>query len=489
MADPSAPTLCRGALGTGDIVFFVVSAAAPLMIMAGIAPFALLVGGLGVPAAYLFAGAVLTVFAVGFTTMSRYVASGGAFYAYVTKGLGKPAGIAAGLVALVSYNALQIGMYGLLGVSAHETAKALWGIDIPWPVIALAGVALVWYMGFRSVDFGAKVLGVLLAAESGILLLLAIAILVQGGAHGLAVDSFTPAHLFTGGTGTVLALAFGAYIGFESTAIYRSEAREPRRTVPRATYISVGFLALFYAFITWTIIQAYGADYVLAAAAEDPIGLFFTAAEMYLGSWASTAMHLLIITSIIATLLAFHNAITRYTLAISNDGMLPSALGRVHPRTRSPYVAGIAQTVLAAVVVLGFALAGADPYLHLLIWVNSPGVLGIVLLQAAVAIAVPVFFRRIDHTEGAWRTLVAPVLSAAGMITALYLMVKYIEVVTGASQTVNLVLILTVPAVCVAGLAWALWLRRSKPEVYARVAADEAEAPASAKEAVYALAG
>jgi hypothetical protein len=121
--------------------------------------------------------------------------------------------------------------------------------------------------------------------------------------------------------------------------------------------------------------------------------------------------------------------------------------------------------------------------------VNSPGVLGIVLLQAAVAIAVPVFFRRIDHTEGAWRTLVAPVLSAAGMITALYLMVKYIEVVTGASQTVNLVLILTVPAVCVAGLAWALWLRRSKPEVYARVAADEAEAPASAKEAVYALAG
>jgi amino acid transporter len=481
--------LHRGALGTGDIVFFVVSAAAPLMIMAGVAPFALLVGGLGVPAAYLFAGAVLAVFAVGFTTMSRYVANGGAFYAYVARGLGKPAGIAAALLALVSYNALQIGMYGLLGVSAHETAKALWGVDIPWPLIALAGVALVWYLGYRSVDFGAKVLGVLLVAESGILLLLAVAILVKGGAHGLALDSFTPSHVFTGGTGTVLAFAFAAYIGFESTAIYRSEARDPRRTVPRATYISVAFLALFYAFIAWTIIQAYGADYVLAAAAEDPVGLFFNAADTYLGSWASTAMHLLIITSIIATLLAFHNAITRYTLAITKDGMLPSALGRIHPRTGSPYVAGIAQTVLAAVVVLGFALAGADPYFQLLIWVNSPGVLGIVLLQVAVAIAVPVFFGRIHHTENAWRTVVAPVASAVGMIAALYLMIKYIALVTGASPTVNLVLILTVPVVCIAGLAWALWLRRSRPEVYARVAADEAEAPAFPKEAAHALAG
>src|SRR5262245_17635403 len=108
MAGPACPTLRTNALGTGDIVFFVVSAAAPLMIMAGVAPFALLTGGLGVPAAYLFAGAVLAVFAVGFTAMSRYVANAGAFYAYVTKGLGRPAGVAAGLLALVSYNALEI---------------------------------------------------------------------------------------------------------------------------------------------------------------------------------------------------------------------------------------------------------------------------------------------------------------------------------------------------------------------------------------------
>jgi amino acid transporter len=81
MAESADPPLRSGSLGTWDIVFFVVSAAAPLLVMAGVAPFALLKGGLGVPDAYLLAGVILAVFAVGFTTMSRYVPNAGAFYA------------------------------------------------------------------------------------------------------------------------------------------------------------------------------------------------------------------------------------------------------------------------------------------------------------------------------------------------------------------------------------------------------------------------
>ena len=84
--NPAAtPGLRRNTLGTGDIAFFVVSAAAPLTIMAGIARFAILSGGIGAPAAYLFAGLALAVFAVGFTTMSRHVTNGGAFYAYISR--------------------------------------------------------------------------------------------------------------------------------------------------------------------------------------------------------------------------------------------------------------------------------------------------------------------------------------------------------------------------------------------------------------------
>jgi amino acid transporter len=475
MTEPAATGLKRGALGTGDILFIVVSAAAPLMVMVGVAPIALLVGGVGAPTTYLFAGVTLTVFAVGFTTMSRHVSNAGGFYAYIRHGIGPGAGVTAALVALFSYNVLEIGVFGLLGISAHDTFKDLLGIDLHWAVWALIGVALVWYLGFRSIDFGAKVLAVLLTAETALLLVLAFAILFQGGAHGIGFDSLHPSNFLTSGNGTVLPMAFAAFMGFESTVIYRSEARDPRRTIARATYLAVGFLAVVYAFIVWSIVQAYGADGILPAAANDPVALFFTAANTYLGGWAVDLMHLLIVTSVLASLLAFHNAITRYTRAIAEEGMLPRILGAVHPRTRSPYVAGIVQTALATVVVVGFAVAHADPYRQLLIWVNTPGVLGILVLQVAVAVSVPVYFRRVPNDEGRWRTVVAPLLAVAGMVAALYLTSSHLELLTAASSTVNRTLQLSVVAACVAGVGWALWLRRNRPEVYAAVAADAVE--------------
>lgn len=301
--DPSRPRtdLRHGALGTADISFFVVSAAAPLTVMAGVAPVAILLGGIGAPAGYLLAGLTLAVFAVGFTTMSRHVRSAGAFYAYIARGLGKRVGIGAALLALVGYNGMEIGVYGLLGTTTADTARSLAGLDVPWLPVSLAGLGLVWYGGFRSIDFGAKLLGVLLVAETGILVLLAAGVLLEGGAHGLSAGSFAPGAVLVPGTAAVLAFAFAAFTGFESTVIYRREARDPDRTIPRATYIAVAFLGLFYAFIVWTVIQAFGSGEVITAATEDPAGLFFTAITTYVGPWAADLMHVFIVTSVIAS--------------------------------------------------------------------------------------------------------------------------------------------------------------------------------------------
>ncbi|MFN7150619.1 MAG: APC family permease, partial [Microthrixaceae bacterium] len=439
------PGLRRNVLGTSALTFIVVSAAAPLMVMVGVAPLALAVGGVGAPVAYLLGGALLTVFAVGFTTLSRHVHSGGAFYAYITRGLGKQAGITAALIALMSYCVIQIGIYGLLAVTADEVLSSLFGLHLPWPVYSLSGVLLVGYLGFRSIEFGARLLGITLVLETAILVLLAGAILIRGGATGLGLESLYPSNVFTADIAAVLGLALAAFLGFEATAIYRTEAREPSRTIPRATYAAVAFLAGFYGFIGWVIVQAFGADAVQAAAGEHTVGLFFIAAEIYLGSWASTAMMLLLLSSVVTSLLAFHNAITRYARAISSEGMLPAALGRIHPRTRTPYVAGGVQTLLALVVVGGFALAGADPYSQLLIWVNTPGIFGILALQIMTALAVLGYFRRTPHHEGVWRTVVAPVLAAIGLTAALLLILRNLSLLTAASTNVNTVLTLTLP--------------------------------------------
>ena len=105
LQDNSAPVpdgqLKRGVLGVGGLVFMVVAAAAPLTVMAGVAPLGLMIGGVGAPTAYLAAGAVLIVFAVAFTRMTKYVSGGGAFYAYIAKGLGSGWGLAACFVRVV----------------------------------------------------------------------------------------------------------------------------------------------------------------------------------------------------------------------------------------------------------------------------------------------------------------------------------------------------------------------------------------------------
>ncbi|MFD5540656.1 APC family permease [Streptomyces sp. NPDC127079] len=475
---PATATLRSGSLGTADIAFFVISAAAPLTVMAGVAPLAVLLGGIGAPAGYLVAGITLAVFAVGFTTMSRHIRSGGAFYAYITRGLGRPVGIGAALLALIGYNGMEIGVYGLLGSAGRDTAKALFGVDVPWLPIALAGLLLIGYGGYRSIEFGAKLLGVLLVAETGILVLLAGGVLVKGGAHGLSAASFAPDHVLVSGTAVVLAFAFAAFTGFESTVIYRREARDPERTVPRATYVAVAFLGLFYAFMVWIVVQAFGDRDVIAAAAKDPGGLFFTAITRYVGGWAADLMHVFIVTSIIASLLAFHNAINRYALALAEEGVLPRRLGTIHPRYRSPYWAGVAQTVVGLVVVVGFWAAGADPYDQLLLWVNTPGMIGLFVLQLLAAIAVPCYFRRVRHQEGVVRTVLAPTVAAVLLATAIGLVITHIDLFTGASDAVNTLLILIAPAVFVAGLGLAWWLRRRRPAVYADFAAEPADATA-----------
>ncbi|SCX44536.1 amino acid/polyamine/organocation transporter, APC superfamily (TC 2.A.3) [Klenkia marina] len=466
---PDAPGLRRNALGTGGIVFLVVAAAAPLTVMAGVAPLALLVGGIGAPAGYLAAGVVLTIFAVAFTAMTKHVGSAGAFYSYVTRGLGQTAGLAAAVLALVSYSGLQVGVYGLLAQQTQATLLDVLGISLPWPVIALVGIAIVTAVCWFGIEVGAKVLGVLLVAETAILALMAGGVIAEGGAEGLSGGSFAVGNLTGPGMAAILALCFAAFMGFESTAIYRSEARRPERTIPRATYIAVGFMAIFYCVVVWSVVQAFGEAGVQGTAAANLPGLFFEVIATYVGPWAATLMQLLVVSSVLASQIAFHNAVTRYALALSEDGVLPAGAGRLHPRHQSPTTAGLVQSGIAALAVVAFGLAGADPFRGLLVWINTPAVVGVLLLQVLTAVSVVVFFTRADRPARHPVAVVAGVLSAVLLAVATALLVDNVSLLTATESSANWIVVGIVPVVLVVGVVVARWLKGAKPEVYARV--------------------
>ncbi|GAB3128278.1 APC family permease [Glaciibacter psychrotolerans] len=462
--------LKKNVLGTSSIAFIVISAAAPLTIVAGIAPLAISIGGVGAPSAYLIAGVVLALFAIGFMAMTKQVKALGGFYSYITAALGTHAGLGAGLLAIVSYNALQIGLYGLLGVQASGALATFTGITVPWWVFALVGVGLIYLLGYRGIDVGAKVLVVLLTLETVIVAILAVAVLAAGGATGITVDSFAPGTVFTPGVAVILGFAFAAFMGFESTALYREEAKNPDQTVPRATYIAVGFMALFYAFAVWILVQAFGSADVQAIAGEHVADLAFVAMQQYVGDWGVALMYILIVTSIFASQLAFHNAINRYALALSRDGVLPARLGTLHPTQRSPYVAGSAQSVVAVVIIVVFAALNLDPYLQLLIWVNTPGVVGIIMLQALTSAAVIVFFLRNRGLTRRWYVVPSATLATLALLGVTLLVTSGMELLTGTSDLLfNGILVAIAPVTFVVGVIAAGRIKKRRPSAYARI--------------------
>ncbi|MFV0253147.1 MAG: APC family permease [Beutenbergiaceae bacterium] len=453
-AVPTAGKLAGGKLGVASIVFFVVSAAAPLSVIASGAPFSIRLGGIGAPGAIVVCGIVLILFAAGFTAMSKYVRNAGAFYAYVTRGLGSDMGNGVAVMVTGAYALALISFYGVLGFFTQLTMADVFGIDLPWGVWSLIALVIVTVLGHRQVDLGARVLAVLLTAEVAILLALSLAIVIQGGPEPFSAAPFSPQSVFfAAGAGSLFVLGFGSYLGFEGTAIYAEEAVKPERTIPTATYVAIGFLAVFYGFTYWTVVTAFGVDGILAIAQSDNFGdMVFLATEDYLGQWAAVTMRVLIVTSFLACLIAFHNACARYLFAMGRAGLLPARLGRTHKSTHSPYVASAFLSCLAALALVVTIALGGDPYLQLGIWTYSAGVVGIVVAQLVCAIAVIAFFARDRKGHTFARVQLAPALGALGMGIGVTLIVSNFEVITGTTGVANWLMMAPTPLLFVVGI-------------------------------------
>lgn len=434
--------LARNRLGIAGVVFFVVAASAPLVGMTGAVPVAIVLGnGAGVPGAYLAVGLVLLVFAVGFGAMSSKVSNSGAFFAYVGRGLGIGPGVGSAFVSLLAYITVQLAIYGFFGNLATVMLNPLLGISLPWWVWTFITWVLVLGLSLLQVDIGAKVLGVLMLLEVISLFIVAFVVLGQGGAEGLDwAASFSPAAVFEGGfTGTAgiaLAFAFASYIGFEATAIYGEETKNPKRAVPLATYIAVGLITVLFTLTSFAMISGLGASGIVDSVLEvsgglaDPSAVLFTVASDYVGPWLSVLMGWLVLTSLFAGLLAFQNNAARYFFSMGRAGVLPTSLDKVNKR-QAPARGTLVMSAITLVVMAAFAIAGADPFLHLFSWMSAVAVMAIIVVEILVSVAVIVFFRRHRDEGGLWSTMIAPILAIIGLLAGLYLIMARFNLLAG----------------------------------------------------------
>ncbi|WP_424893768.1 APC family permease [Streptomyces sp. SAI-218] len=449
-------------LGVLGVLFFVLSAQAPLTAIAGAVPFAVAIGsGAGAPTAYVAAGVIILLFSVGYVAMSRHVVDAGAFYAYIGKGLGRPAGSGGAGLALLAYCAVQAAMYGLYGATVSALVEHYSGAHVAWWVWVLVTMAIVEILGALGIDMGAKILAVFVMAEFSILVAFALVTFFKGGGpEGLGVtESFSPSAALQGAPGVALMFAVASMFGFESTAIYGEEAREPRKTVPRAAYASVTLISAFLAFTTWMLVSAHGASQATGDAGEalqsgDATSFVFTPIAALFGGWAGDVLPILLVTSLFAGILAFHNSANRYLFSLGREGLLPRGLTVVN-RRHSPWGAGAAQTAISVLLVMPFAVLGKDPVLTLFSWLSGVSVLGVMLLYFLTSVSVVVFFRRSRADTRPWNTLIAPVLGALGIVGAIWIIVDNFTTLIGGDQTTAMWLEVTVPVVLVLGVVGA----------------------------------
>src|SRR5918997_1474037 len=303
--DQHSGRLAQNALGLPGVLFCIVTGAAPIAAMLFNVPVTVLGGGFASPAAFLIATVVLTIFAVGYIEMARTVTAAGGFYSFVTHGFGPIMGM--GTAALIS----------------------------------------LCYVIFAS------------------------AVLFAGGDSGVSLSPLNPAELFdnsaaisafgAGAAGIALFGAFWSWVGFEMAPNYAEESKDPHKIARIAMYTSVIGLGILYVFLSWMFVTGWGNQGAATAVASQYEGeiasAFYPLTDRYVGSGLTTIFEILIVTGSFACCLAFYNTAPRYFFSMGREGLLPRALGKVHPSHRSPYLASMLVTLLVVLYAGAFTLA------------------------------------------------------------------------------------------------------------------------------------
>jgi amino acid transporter len=460
------------AIGLWGVIFVAVTGAAPISAMLFNVPFATGFGtGLYTPAAFLFATVVLTIFSIGYVAMAKKMRAAGGFYTFISHGLGRELGLAAGITGALSYALFEVSLLGGFSYFASTNFNDWFGWQIPWIFFALFAAILISVLCYFDVELSVRVLGFALIGEVIILAIFDLLVFGKGGGpDGIHFEALNPLKLSDPGPGLAagvgLFLAFWSWVGFEAVPNYAEESRDPKRIVVKATLISVVALGIGYVITSLAFVSAFPAD-TLVKDAQNPDGPFFVAMRDFGSDGLATLMQVLILTGSFACAMAFHNVAMRYGYAMGREGILPKAMGRTHPTHRSPYISSIVQTAFALVLILAWGIGAGfsyekafdTAYVRIYTMMAVQGVVWILAIQAACALAVLLWHRRHKHPDSALVVVVCPIIAIVGQVFAIYLLFKNIDVLAGTIGYVDLIAPIAV-LVVIASLVYAVALKQ-----------------------------
>jgi amino acid transporter len=377
--------------------------------------------GVAAPLTIVVAGIAVVLLATTVAEFTRAEPSAGSFITYVETGLGPRAGVVTALWVTVGYSVAMTGVFAMSGGLVAMTLAHYTSLSLPWgPLTVVLTVGAIWVTA-KGVTLSTSAVGVALVVQVAIMAAVGVAVLINQRGH-LSSVPFSWSHLSGGLTGlsTGFPLALYMFIGWENGPALAEECRDPKRTVPRALYISIAIAAVLFVFFAYATVTGFHYNVSTIGRSSVP---FLTVADHYLHGAAVLAW-IAGILSVLAALIAGSSSQARMLYDGGRSGLLPRWLGQLRPQSDTPVNALIAMAVIGLGIIGGWWLthvigghtAAMNP-VGLYAECSTMGTIVIFVVYLLTNVSLPVFmWRRHRAIFSLVRHVIIPALGSAVLV-------------------------------------------------------------------------
>ena len=376
------------------------------------------------PLAYLLGFLVVLALGMCLVQLAKRFPSAGGYFTYVSRTVGARAGFLTGWM-FVLYSPIVPGpILAYFGFILEGELKSNYNVTwFHWWMFAIVAIPAVTALAYLGIKLSVRTIVVVGALEFLIVLALGLFGLLSPGPGGFTLRSFdysfNPGNIATA-SGFALAVVFTVQglTGWEAAVPLAEETENPRRNIPRATMASIVIIGLMLILVIWGQIIGWGNDNLAKLPSSPELPALVIAHRVWGGLWFLALLAMF--TSVIGASLACQNVATRMWYRMGQSGVLPKAVGTVHPVRKTPTVAihfQFALSVLLGVVIA--ALFGPDK-----IFVLTVGfvlVIGVIFVYVMANIGVVLYYWRERRQEFNWILhFVFPVGTSLILIYSLY---------------------------------------------------------------------
>jgi amino acid transporter len=393
--------------------------------------------GAGIAAPLAVLVAAVGVFALGWIVAqyAKRIHAAGSLYDYVSNGLGRTVGAAAGWLYYGGTIILTVGLGVLIGGYVHDILLPTLGVDSGWFDIWIwdaIWVVLLFVLIYFGVQISTRVQLTLALVSMMVVGLFFVKVIVDVGSANDVATTFNPNSSPDGWSGVFFGVLYGVliFVGFETAANLAEETAEPKRHIPRAVLISVLIVAAFYLLGSYATVAGFhfSLDEIFAANSLGPVLFSLSDPSAYGSEAIAKVIVVVVLFDIMAVGVGASVASTRGVFAMARDRRLPGPFASVSRRYGTPVGAILLLMVVQIVLIIAteandtfLALPPLPHYFAVFIWCATFGAFALIVVYLLMSLGALRGLGNHPNKVGVWvSALIGIAITAAAIFGSFY---------------------------------------------------------------------